>query len=144
MKEQNEDLGYVDIFEENTIITLFDEDNSPIEFYEIASVEYKEKFYEILQPVEQLEGLEEDEAVIFEYEVDEVTSDKVFKPVFDEKLLNEVFSTYLRVAADYESTCGDHCGCGCGDDDCDCDDDDCDCDDHDCEEDGCHCDHKHK
>ena len=56
-KERLEDNGAVEIFEEDSTITLFDEENNPIEFYEIASIEYDEKFYELLQPVEKVEGI---------------------------------------------------------------------------------------
>ncbi len=117
-KERLEDEGAVEIFEEDSTITLFDEENNPIEFYEIASIEYNERFYELLQPVEKVEGIEEDEAVIFEYEVEEGTTEKIFKPLFDEELLNSVFNVYLRAVSDYSF---DDCGCGCSDcGDCDC------------------------
>ena len=130
-KERLEDNGAVEIFEEDSTITLFDEVNNPMEFYEIASIEYDEKFYELLQPVEKVEGIEEDEAVIFEYEVEEGTTDKIFKPIFDEELLNTVFDVYLRAVSDYSF---DDCGCDC----CNCDD----CD-HEHEHDHENCDHEH-
>jgi len=106
----------VEIFDTDSIITLYDDKESPIDFYEVASVEYQEKFYEILQPVEKIEGIEDDEAVIFEFSTDETNGEKMFKPVFDEKLLESVFSIYLSAAADYETTaCGSGCeGGGCG------------------------------
>ncbi len=139
MKEElNENQVAVEIFEEDTIITLYDEEENPIDFFEIASVELDGKFYEILQPVEAVEGVEDDEAVIFEYELDPKTSDKMFKPVFEEELLNEIFEMYLKAAADYESDCDDHCGCGCEYEDCDCEED---CDDEGC---GCGCGCGHK
>ena len=133
-KERLENSGAVEIFEEDTTITLFDEENNPIDFYEIASIEYGEKFFELLQPVEEVDGKEEDEAVIFEYEIDEGTSEKLFKPVLDEELLEAVFDIYLKAVSDYSF---DDCGCDC----CNCDD----CDhEHEHKHDHEHCDCKNK
>ena len=107
MKKEQDNHDNVEIFTEDSVITLYDEENNPIDFFEIASIEYEEKFYELLQPVETIEGVDEDEAVIFEYSVDE-DDEKLFKPIFDEELLESVFSLYLAASADFES-----CGCGC-------------------------------
>lgn len=120
-KEKFDDGSAVEIFDGNSTITLYDDDENPIEFYEIASIEYNEKFYELLQPVEKMEDVGEDEALIFEYEVEEGTTDKLFKPIFDEALLSEVFDVYLRAVADYSF---DDCEC---DGNCDCHDGHCDC-----------------
>ena len=105
--KKNKDNNVV-ICIEDSVITLYDDENNPIDFYEIASVEFEDKFYELLQPVGEVEGIEEDEAVIFEYTMDEASGDKMFKPIFDEALLESVFSLYLSASADFES-----CGCGC-------------------------------
>ncbi|MCL2665691.1 MAG: DUF1292 domain-containing protein [Defluviitaleaceae bacterium] len=105
MKNENNN---VEIFTEDSVITLYDDENNPIDFFEIASIEFEGKFYELMQPVDEVEGIEEDEAVIFEYTVDEANGDKMFKPVLDEALLESVFSLYLTASADFES-----CGCGC-------------------------------
>ena len=120
----------VEIFEEDSIIELFDDDNNPVQFFESASIELDGKFYELLQPVQPIEGIGEDEAVIFEYEQGENPEEKTFKPLFDEDLLNRVFTEYLKAASEV--------GCDC----CDCEDDGCDCHHHH-EEDGCGCHHNH-
>lgn len=133
-----EEKKNVEIFADGTVIQLFDDENKPVDFYEIASIEYDGKFYELLQPVEPLEGIQEDEAVILEYVINEETDEKSFKPLFDENLLNRVFEEYLRELSD------DECGCGCGCDECDCDDETCDCDDeHVCQDGECDCKHHH-
>ena len=109
-KELEKDNNHVEIFDKDSMITLFDDKENPIEFFEVASVEYEQKFYSILQPVEVVDGIEEDEAVIFEYETNGDSEDKLFKPVFDETLLENIFSLYLSAAADYDTTA---CGSGC-------------------------------
>jgi len=113
MAKQNPNNN-VEIYEEDSIVTLYDDNDKPIEFYEVASVEYEGKFYSILQPVELIEDMEDDEAVIFEYDNDTDNDEKMFRPVFDEKLLDEVFSLYLKKAADLDGILEGGCtGCGC-------------------------------
>lgn len=125
----------VRLVEEESIVTLFDDKDAPVDFFEIACIDYEGKFYEMLQPAQPIEGIGEDEAVIFEYIVDEKTQDKNFIPLMDEELLNNIFELYLSATAQM--------GCGCGGD-CDCEGE-CDCDDESCNcEDGCDCESKHK
>ena len=107
-----------EIFDEEDIITLQDEQGNPIKFIEVACVEYEEEFYVLLSPAEEVEGIGEDEVIICKLE-DQDDETQLIVPVEDEELMQKVFDEYLRTA--------DECGCGC-----DCDDD---CDDCDCEHD---------
>ena len=111
------DKNHVELFSEDACITLFDDKENPIEFFEVAGVEYEERFYELLQPCDKVEGIEDDEAVIFECITDEESGEKLFKPVQDEKICDAVFGLYLLAAADMEATdCGGGCAGGnCGD-----------------------------
>ena len=127
MKKDN-----VEIFDEETTVTLYDDDKNPVDFYEIACVELDGKFYELLQPTEPMEGLGEDEALIFELKEGNDDDEDLFVPIDSEELLDNVFAEYVKAVTDLEG------GCGCCDCECDCDDDDCD-DEHD----DCHCDHCH-
>ena len=128
MKKDN-----VEIFDETSIVTLYDDEQHPVDFYEIAGVEYNDKLYELLQPTEPMEGLEDNEVIIFEVQQGVNEEESTFLPIGDEDLLNEVFAEYVKVVSDLDGGC-DCCGCG----------DDCDCDDE-CEgETGeCHCGHHH-
>ena len=121
----------VELLDEDEVITLYDDDNKPVKFYEVACVEYQGEFYALMQPVEPMEGLGEDEALIFKVREEDEDND-VFEPVTDERVLDAVFDEYLKAAAE----AADDCDCGC---DCGCDHehhhhDDCDCD--------CGCEHK--
>lgn len=140
-ENQNQD---VELLDEDEIITLYDDDNKPVKFYEVACVEYQGEFYALMQPVEPMEGLGEDEALIFKVREEDEDND-VFEPVTDERVLDAVFDEYLRAAAEAADECG--CGCGC-EHDCDCDHDDCGCDgehhNHGDGECGCGCEHKKK
>lgn len=136
----------VELIDDDEVITLYDDDNKPVKFYEVACIEYQGEFYALMQPVEPMEGLGEDEALIFKVREEDEDND-VFEPVTDESVLDAVFNEYLNAIADAEDGCG--CGCGCGHDhDCDCDDEcecdgECDCEkehehEHEC---GCGCKH---
>ena len=130
MKKDN-----VEIFDDESIVTLYDDEQQPVDFYEIAGVEYNDKLYELLQPTEPMEGLEDNEVIIFEVQQGESEEESTFLPIGDEELLNEVFAEYVKAVSDLEDGC-DCCGCG---DECDCDDEE-DC----CGEKGeCHCGHHH-
>ena len=76
----------VQLIDDEEIITLFDEDDNPMDFYEVAVVEYEGELYALLQPAEEIEGIAEDEAV-----------------------QEAVFEEYLRATAD--GCDGDCSGC---------------------------------
>ena len=120
MKNANEN---VEIMEDDEIVTLYDVNNEPVDFYEVACVEYKDDYYALLEPVEEMEGLEDGDVLIFKLEEQEDGTD-LFMPVEDETLLNEVFDEYLKAVADHE------CDCGCEDCDGECD---CEGEHHDCD-----------
>ena len=120
-ENQDESVELID----EEIITLYDDKNNPVDFNEVAVVEYEGDFYALLQPVEPMEGLGEDEAIIFKIVQKDDETDE-FEPVTDETVLEAVFNEYLKAEAEFEDGC-DCCDCDdCHHDhDCDCDDDCC-------------------
>ena len=60
----------VQLFDDEEIITLFDEDDNPMDLYEVAVVEYEGELYALLQPAEEIEGIAEDEVLIFRIDSD--------------------------------------------------------------------------
>lgn len=108
------------------IITLVDKDGKDVDFYHVATIDYDDKWFVFLQPVEPMDDIADDEVIIYELGTDENGDDK-FIPIESEEYMNEVFNEYLRLVEE------DECGCGC-----DCDDD-CECGDCDCGESGCDC-----
>ncbi len=131
-ENQEENVELID----EEVITLYDDNNNAVDFNEVAVVEYQGDFYALLQPVEPMEGLGDDEAIIFKIVQKDEDTDE-FEPVTDESVLDAVFNEYLKAEAEFADEC-DCCGC-----------EDCAHDhDHDhCEHDHCDCDHgdcKHK
>ena len=54
-----------DEFADDDIVTLLSATGEEIDFIEIAGIAHRGNFYAILQPVELLEGMAEDEALVF-------------------------------------------------------------------------------
>ena len=79
--------------DEDYIITLVSEDGEEVDFVEIAGIEHEESFYVIVQPVEPVEGIGEDEALVFLVEEGEDGEDK-FTIETDDAILDAVFARY--------------------------------------------------
>ena len=85
--------------EDDAPIILFDEKDNEVEFDQVALIPYKNKAYAILKPTKPMEGVADDEAIVFALMEDEngedllsvETDEVVVKAVFDEyyKLLDE-------------------------------------------------------
>ena len=128
MNNENENC---EIFDGEEAITLYDDKGNPLNFYEEACVELDGKFYVLLSPAEEIEGIAEDEVVICSLEMQDDDT-QLIVPVEDEELMQRVFDEYLNTA--------DECDCDCGC--CDECDDECDCEHDECGDD-CGCHHNH-
>lgn len=82
-------------------IELVTDDGKKLKFYFVGTIEYKGKNYSAFEPAEQIDGIEDDDLVIFELAGDdEETADLL--PVEDEQLLDEVFEEFCRVLEEDE------------------------------------------
>lgn len=82
--------------EDDDIVTLCSATGEEIDFIEIAGIARKGKFYAILQPVELLDGMEDDEALVFEVSRNEDGTDK-FQIELDDEIIDDVFAEYNRL-----------------------------------------------
>lgn len=78
------------------IVTLTSANGEEIDFLEIAGIAYQGRFYAILQPVKLLEGMEENEALVFEVSRADDGSDR-FAIVLDDDIIDIVFTEYERL-----------------------------------------------
>ena len=85
-----------DEFADDDIVTLRSADGEDIDFVEIAGIAHKGNFYAILQPVELLEGMNEDEALVFLVSRDEEGNDR-FEICLDDEIIEAVFAEYNRL-----------------------------------------------
>ncbi len=81
---------------EEEIITLSTPDGEEVDFTEIATVEFEDNLYVIMQPVELFEGMEDDEALVFSV-TDEGEEDSRFDVVTDERIVDGVFAEYNKL-----------------------------------------------
>ena len=123
--------------EDEDLIDLVDDNGRHLKFYHVGSTEYLNKWYAFFMPAEDIEGLADEEVVIFEVAKD-ANGEEILLPVEDHVLLESVYEQFCREmeedadaaeAEELEGECG--CGhhhhdgeCGCGhhhhDGECDC------------------------
>jgi hypothetical protein len=81
---------------EDDIVELTADDGKKLKFFFVGTIEYKGKNYSAFEPAEEIEGISEDDLIIFELSGDdEETADLL--PIEDEKLLDEVFEEFCKV-----------------------------------------------
>ena len=89
-----------ELLENLETIKLISPEGEEVEFELIAVIAENDKQYAILQPVELLEGMTEDEALVFEVTVEDEES--VFDFVDDEAIVDLVFEKYNELLAENE------------------------------------------
>lgn len=111
----------VELFEDEQIVTLTDEEGNSVDFAEVAAIEYEDQFYVLLQPIDDVEDFEDDEVIVCLVEKGDVEGEEIITAVEDEELAEKVFDEYLKAVADELGECScDNCGfdddpnCGCG------------------------------
>ncbi len=87
------------IEDEDDIVTLINEEGEEIQFVEIAGIAYRGNFYAVLQPVELLDGMKEDEALVFKVTKGANGEDN-FEIEIDETIIKAVYEEYLKLIAD--------------------------------------------
>ncbi|MBO7292710.1 MAG: DUF1292 domain-containing protein [Clostridia bacterium] len=95
-----------DEFADDDTVTLMSADGEEIDFVEIAGIAHKGNFYAILQPVELLEGMAEDEALVFRVSRDEDGNDR-FEIELDDEIIDAVFAEYNRLLDKVQSEADD-------------------------------------
>ena len=102
--------------EDEDLIDLVDDNGRHLKFFHVGSTEYLKKWYAFFMPAEEIEGLAEEEVVIFEVSKDD-KGDEILLPVEDSALLENVYEQFCREmedeadAAEAEELDG---GCCCG------------------------------
>ncbi len=87
--------------DDDDIVTLTSADGEEIDFVEIAGIVHEGNFYAILQPVELLEGMDDDEALVFKVSRGENGEDK-FEIELDDDIIDVVFAEYNKLLEEAE------------------------------------------
>ncbi len=81
--------------EQNTIVELIDENGSTVRFDLVMTFDYEGKRYAALLPVEEVEGVGEDEVVLLEVVKDKGGENYV--SIENPILLDEVFNEFIEL-----------------------------------------------
>ena len=87
--------------EDEEIVELTADDGRKLKFYFVGTIEYKGKNYSAFEPAEQIDGIDDDDLIIFELSGDDEETAELL-PIEDEGLLNEVFEEFCRVLEEDE------------------------------------------
>jgi len=96
---QNVKVEFIDDSEEPYFLT--NDDGTQEEFIGIAGIEYYGVFYVILKPVNPIQDMADDEALLFRIEPEDEDND-MYIPVEDEGLADKIFEEYLKALDDLE------------------------------------------
>ena len=83
-------------YNDDDIITLLSDKGEEMKFTEIAGIAYKNSFYAILQPVKLLDGMDDDEALVFKVTKGSDGEDK-FEIELDDNIIDAVFEEYNKL-----------------------------------------------
>ena len=96
---EKEKINAIDaIFDENNTenIVLYNADDEAVEFEQIAIVPIEENDYAILKPVVPLEGMSDDEAMVFELQEND-EGERQLVMVQEEDVIDKVFDIYEKL-----------------------------------------------
>lgn len=79
-------------------IVLYDENDNEVKFEQIALIPLDEDLYAILRPINKIEGIEDDEALVFVINEDEEEIDVCD----DMDIVNKVFEEYYKLLDEEE------------------------------------------
>ncbi len=82
--------------EDDDIVTLLSANGEEVDFVEIAGIALNGNFYAILQPVELLDGMDDDEALVFKVSRGPDDEDK-FDIELDDSIIEKVFDEYNKL-----------------------------------------------
>ncbi len=82
-------------------ITLYDENDKAVKFDQVAIIPMEEQLYAILKPIDEMEGVADDEAIVFLVEEDE-DGDAELVVESDEAKAMKVFDEYYKLLDEAE------------------------------------------
>ena len=89
--------------ENDETIVLYDENEKAVEFEQIALIPYNEKLYAILKPVAKMEGVADDEAIVFAFDEDDSNEDQLLVVEENDAIIDEVFAIYNKLLDEQET-----------------------------------------
>lgn len=81
--------------EENTIVTLLDENGKEVQFDLVMTFDYEGKRYAALLPMDDVDGVADDEVVLLE--IVREGGDETYRAIENPVLLDEVFKEFIEL-----------------------------------------------
>ncbi|CCX42441.1 uPF0473 protein CLOBAR_02181 [Clostridium sp. CAG:1024] len=81
--------------EENTIVTLLDENGKEVQFDLVMTFDYEGKRYAALLPMDDVDGVADDEVVLLE--IVREGGDETYQAIENPVLLDEVFNEFIEL-----------------------------------------------
>ncbi len=81
--------------EENTIVTLLDENGKEVQFDLVMTFDYEGKRYAALLPMDDVDGVADDEVVLLE--IVKEGGDETYQAIENPVLLDEVFNEFIEL-----------------------------------------------
>ena len=81
---------------DNAPIVLYDENDNKVEFEQIALIPLEERVYAILKPANKMEGVADDEALVFSFQEDDEQA-PVLVVEENDKIIDQVFDVYNKL-----------------------------------------------
>lgn len=82
-------------------ITLYDAEDKAVKFDQVAIIPIEDNLYVILKPIDEMDGVEEDEAIVFAVLEDE-EGEVSLEVETDEAVAMQVFDEYYRLLDEQE------------------------------------------
>ncbi|MBQ7339733.1 MAG: DUF1292 domain-containing protein [Clostridia bacterium] len=86
---------------EDEIVEISTDDGRKLKFFLVGTIEYKGKWYSAFEPAEEIEGMSEEDLIIFEVSGDDEDNAELL-PIEDNALLEEVFEEFCRALDEEE------------------------------------------
>ncbi len=86
----------------NDAIVLFSEKGEEIAFEQVALIPIKSKTYAILKPLKPMEGVGENEGLVFSIEVSKEDGQEYLALVTEDTVIDEVFAIYDKLVDEEE------------------------------------------
>ena len=87
--------------EMDNIIELFDENDNPVRFEHIMTLQFEGEDYVLLAPVDPTEDMEEDEVLVLRIDNDD-NGEEIYVSVDDDELVQKVFEKYQEIVESEE------------------------------------------
>lgn len=102
-QNKDENINILDILldeEYSEPITLYNDEDKPVKFEQIAIIPLDDKLYAILKPIDTLDGVADDEALVFLINDNAENGDAELIVEIDEQVLIKVFDVYYKLLED--------------------------------------------